>query len=229
MIVKFCLHAALIFSALGPVATAAEPARIIILRHGEKQDPYRLCDVGIQRSQALVTNYLGRGAANSLFRLGTQPDGFFAITLHTLELAAPSARSWGLPVLLYPVLPGDEDKVNSFDQQTQAAAQALADPQWAGKTVVMVWERKHIAEQKLDRVPTHPVTLRRLLGLDRLVEVPLDWPGTNYDYFWIVDNTDGAPSTFRMQKQTFPAPYEGIPKNDWGDAQSLDRGSNCKQ
>ena len=38
MIVKFCLHAALILAALAPVATAAEPARVIILRHGEKQE-----------------------------------------------------------------------------------------------------------------------------------------------------------------------------------------------
>ena len=40
----------------------AEPARIIILRHGEKADPYRLCDVGMQRSLALTSRYLGRGA-----------------------------------------------------------------------------------------------------------------------------------------------------------------------
>jgi hypothetical protein len=66
-------------------------------------------------------------------------------------------------------------------------------------------------QQKLERDPTHTVTLRRLLGLDRLAGVPPDWPGSTYDYFWIVDHTDGAPSTFRMQKQIFPAPYEVFP------------------
>ena len=45
MIVKLCQLAALIVVVLVPVVAAAEPTRIIILRHGEKRDPYRLCDV----------------------------------------------------------------------------------------------------------------------------------------------------------------------------------------
>jgi hypothetical protein len=49
-IAKFCRPAALIAAALIPVAAAAEPARVIILRHGEKHNQYRLCDVGIRRS-----------------------------------------------------------------------------------------------------------------------------------------------------------------------------------
>ena len=55
-----------VIAAVAPHATA-EPARIIILRHGEKQDAYRLCDVGVQRSLALTTRYLGRGREASIY------------------------------------------------------------------------------------------------------------------------------------------------------------------
>jgi hypothetical protein len=175
---------------------------------------------------------------SSLFSVDQPPEGFFAITLHTLELAAPAATTWGLPVLLYPVLPDDSDDYNhnhshkekketNLDRQTQAAAQELVQPRWAGKTVVMVWEHKHIAKQKLERDPSHPVTLRQLLGLDRLVGVPSEWPGNIYDYFWIVDYAGGVPSAFHMQKQIFPAPYQDIPANEWTDPKPS-RTPNCK-
>jgi hypothetical protein len=41
-------------AALVPVPAGAEPARIIILRHGEKHDAYRLCPTGAQRAQGLA-------------------------------------------------------------------------------------------------------------------------------------------------------------------------------
>ena len=81
----------------------ANPARIIILRHGEKGDAYRLCDVGVQRSLALAGRYLGRGAEASQFA-GGEPDAFFVITLHTLELASPAATTWRKPLIMYSVL-----------------------------------------------------------------------------------------------------------------------------
>ena len=43
----------------------AVPRRIIILRHGEKLDSYKLCDLGQRRSLALRDYYLGKGAAES--------------------------------------------------------------------------------------------------------------------------------------------------------------------
>jgi hypothetical protein len=66
-------------AALPAPAAHAAPQQIIILRHGEKQDAYRLC--GVQRSLALATQYLGKGAKDSLFPRGRAPDGFIAITL----------------------------------------------------------------------------------------------------------------------------------------------------
>ena len=94
--IRLTLVAALLAVSLG--SAVAAPARIIILRHGEKADAWKLCGVGQQRADALATNYLGRGAKSSLFGSGEEPAAFFAITLHTLELASPAAASWGKPL-----------------------------------------------------------------------------------------------------------------------------------
>src|SRR5882757_8292701 len=80
-------------AALANSAAFSEPARIIILRHGEKQNGYQLCEVGTQRAQALASRYLGKGAEASLFAEGGAPDAFFAITPHTLELVSPAGGS----------------------------------------------------------------------------------------------------------------------------------------
>ena len=103
MIARLVLAALLLCCSLA--AAFAAPSRIIILRHGEKEDAWRLCGVGEQRAQALAANYLGRNAANSLFASGEKPAAFLAITLHTLELAAPAAATWSLPLTLYAAPP----------------------------------------------------------------------------------------------------------------------------
>jgi hypothetical protein len=229
------LSAALLVLAVAPAAEAV-PKRIIILRHGEKQDEYALCTVGQQRALALQANYLGKGAADSLFPDGTGPDGIFALTLHTLELASPVAQSWGLPLQLYSVVPlhglSRKEQALQLNQRTRQAANAvLTDLRWDGKTVVMVWEHDHIAKKKLEeQFPNEKVTLRQLLNLDRLQEVPEDWPGGNYDYFWIVDygNAGSAiPTRFTLLKHKFPNPYEAVPSNDWGTPENLPKNSGC--
>jgi hypothetical protein len=229
------LGAALLSLVMAPVVEAV-PKRIIILRHGEKQDGYALCSVGQQRSLALRANYLGKGAAKSLFPAGTGPDGIFAVTLHCLELASPAAQSWGLPLQLYSVVPrtGLTKKAETLqlNRRTQEAANALlTEPRWDGKTVVVVWEHDHIAKKKLERqFPNENVTLRQLLNLDTLPNVPEDWHGDNYDYFWIVEygNPGSAmPTRFTAKKQDFRAPYETVPSNAWGTPEDLPEGSGC--
>ena len=61
MVVRIILAALFCLSSLTTVL--ATPARIIILRHGEKANAYKLCDIGRERAEALITTYLGRGAA----------------------------------------------------------------------------------------------------------------------------------------------------------------------
>jgi hypothetical protein len=200
-------------------AAVAEPGRIIILRHGEKQDAYRLCDIGVQRSLALTTRYLGRGAENLIYGPRGTPDAFFAITLHTLELIGPTAASWRMPVIMSSVLPRAKQDAAEFTHmlnlRTQEAATEVMK-NWNGKTVVMAWEHRHIADEKLVLAfPRLKVTLRQLFNLDNLGSVPKTWPGDNYDYFWIIDYDSGRLTNFQMLKQTFAAPYQNVPSNDW--------------
>jgi hypothetical protein len=214
----------------------AQPARVIVMRHGEKQNAYRLCDVGTQRAQALAHRYLGKGADASLFGTGAAPDAFFVITLHTLELASPAAMTWGKPLIIYSALPqkgrsrADDNRV--LNQRTrEAASDVMAN--WSGKTVVMAWEHHHIADETLEAAfPGEKVTLRQLLNLDTIASVPKTlvpktWPGSNYDYFWIADYAGSkTPTRFEMIKQSFAAPYQGVPSNDWGTPNKLP--TSCK-
>lgn len=234
MVVRLALAALLCMSGLG--AALATPARIIILRHGEKANAYKLCDIGRERAEALTTTYLGRGAVKSLFTSGDAPTAILAITLHTLELASPSAASWGEPLTLYSTVPdkdADEDeKAEALNRRTQEAAHdVMTDPRYAGKTVVMVWEHKHIANKKLeDAFPGKAVTLRQLLKLDQLHGVPEKWPSGTYDYFWIAEygnKGSDVPTRFSMVKQEFGAPYDAVPSNDWDQPNGLEPNSGC--
>ncbi len=236
MFLRFAL-AVLITASLATTAVAT-PSRIIILRHGEKDNVWALCGVGQLRAEALKEIYLGRDAQKSLFMPGQEPAAFFAITLHSLELAAPAAASWGRPLTLYSVVPETREKRDKDDVEAalnlrtqEAAADLLHDPNWRGKAVVLAWEHKHIASKKLEAsYPGETVTLRRLLNLDKLAGVPETWPSGTYDYFWIVDyadQTSDVPTAFSMVKQEFGAPYDTLPENDWGAPNGLTKSSGC--
>ncbi len=233
MLIRFAIAAILIAASVA--SAAAAPARIIILRHGEKADPWKLCEVGEQRAEALAATYLGQKAAKSLFAGGDEPAFFFAITLHTLELAAPTVATWSKPIILYSVVPDEADDdlhVQDLNRRTQeAASNIMLNPALNGKTVVMVWEHKHIANEKLEaKFEGEAVTLRKLLKLDILPGVPKTWPSDNYDYFWIVDfpPNSNVPSHFTMVKQEFGAPFASVPSNDWDTPNGLDASSGCK-
>jgi hypothetical protein len=231
MIARVVLAALLVACSLA--AAIAAPSRIIILRHGEKEDAWKLCGVGQERAAALAATYLGRNATKSLFAAGEEPAAFLASTLHTLELAAPAAGTWSLPLTLYAAPPGGEKKAFevTLNQRTQqAAADLMSNPAWQGKTVVMVWEHDHIADAKLEKkFPGEAVTLRQLLHLDTLKGVPDTWPSGNYDYFWIVDfgQGSGMPTGFRMVKHMFDGTYADVPQNDWGAPNGLTADSQC--
>jgi len=233
MLIRLVL--ALFLAAFASAAMAA-PSRLIILRYGEKHDAWKLCEIGEQRAKALALTYLGRNATKSLFANGEEPAFFFAITLHTVELAAPSVASWNKPLILYSVVPetgqSKEDFTKALNQRTQEAARGLLDnPALKGKTVVVVWEHKHIANAKLDKeFERQGVTLRQLLNLDILPGVPDTWPEDTYDYFWIVDfpENSNVPSKFTMVKQDFGTSFPKVPANDWDKPDGLDAGSGCK-
>ncbi len=211
------------------------PKKIIILRHGEKHDAYQLCSTGVERSLALQAQYLGKNATNggAIFEHGEEPAAFFAITLHTIELASPSAQSCGLPLIAYSAVPAGSstwsDSEPVLNARTQQAAADVLSAAWNDKVVVMVWEHKHIANKKLEKdYPNEKVTLRQLLGLDTLgAVVPDKWEGDNYDFFWVVDyDGKSTPTKFRSVLQTYTAPYADLPQNAWGVAATLP--SDCQ-
>lgn len=215
------------------VPAFAKPRQVIILRHGEKQNDFALCQTGVDRSLALAMQYLGNGAKLSLFPPGEKPAAFMAITLHTLELASPAAATWEMPVTTFSSVPiPGIDLTPQFNLRTQQAFGALMnDPAYDGRIVVMVWEHRHIANRALEqKFPDQKVTLRQLLNLDKLKDVPDTWPGQNYDYFWIVEFGDAAsdvPTAFRSVKQVFQAPFDKVPSNDWNTRELLPRRSKC--
>jgi hypothetical protein len=133
---------------------------------------------------------------------------------------------------MYSALPQrGESKAASLRTLNERTQEAAADvmTNWNSKTVVMVWEHHHIADQKLaESFPDQKVTLRQLLNLEAIDAVPKNCPGDNYDYFWIADYdiATGRPTRFEMLKQTFATPYQKVPSNDWGAANALPRG--CK-
>lgn len=225
------LTLAIVFLCLAAPAMAT-PKTVIILRHGEKQDDFALCKTGVDRSLALAAQYLGQGAKQPLFSGKDKPAAFFALTLHTLELASPAAATWEMPVTTFSSVPlPGIDLTPQFNLRTQQAVGALMnDLRYDGKTVVMVWEHHHIADRELEmKFPDQRVSLRQLLNLDKLKGVPETWPGQNYNYFWIVEfgkKTD-IPTSFKSVKQDFSAPFASVPSNDWGTKEPLPQDSKC--
>lgn len=219
-----------------PVAASAAPSRIIVLRHAEKLNRHELCDLGGERAQALASQFLGKGATQSLFGAGQKPDAFLAITPHTIETITPAAQSWDLPVTAYKVSAAkvdEETKDEELNQRTQEAANdVLTDARYTGKTVVMTWEHNHIAKAKLEKeYPGEQVTLRQLLHLDGMADVPTTWPDSNYDFFWIVDYEAGnpVPVAFHMVRQTFTVPFDKLAANGWDEPEPEHIAAGCKK
>lgn len=221
MIVSFLVVVGLVAD-----ATAA-PRRVILLRHGEKADAYKLTPTGQLRAEALGAQFLGRDAASSLFERGERPAAFLSMTLHTIELIAPTATSWSMPSTSWLAVPDAEDETQTlnFNRRTREAARTLFKTKaWNGKTVVVCWEHHHIADDELEaQFPGEEITWRQLLHLDRLPppyrdQVPLKWEGTNFDYFWIITfDRKGRPLTFESRLQDFTPPYDAVPANLWGE------------
>jgi len=217
-----------------PVAATAAPSRIVILTNAEAVDAWRLCETGQQRAQGLRYNYLGDKAAKSLFEKDVPPAFFFAITPLTVATATPASLSWRKPVIHYSVLPEDDAKKTEealHERTREAAGNILNNPALRGKTVVMVWDRRHIADPDFDAKYEREsaVTLRQLFHLDIVPGVPREWPEDAHGYFWIVDFPDGSnvPLKFEMVKQDFGKSFPNVPANEWGEPSGLGAGSGC--
>ena len=193
------------------------------------------CDLGAQRAQALANQFLGWGAAQSLFAAGEKPAAFLGITPHTIETVTPAAQSWNLPVTPCAADEDEDDAAKEIGMNRcteEAARDVLTDPRYAGKTVVMAWEHKRIASSKLERdYPAEQVTLRQLLHLDQMADVPKTGRNSNYDFFWIVDYAPAnpVPAGFHMVPQAFTAPFDTLPANGWGEPEPQHMEAGCKK
>ena len=74
------------------------------------------------------------------------------------------------------------------------------------------------------------MTLRQLLNLDKLPDVPDTWPGQTYDFFWIVEfgtavaRADELP---HVSSSNSPRRSNKVPSNEWGKRAKLPMGSKC--
>jgi hypothetical protein len=222
------LSAAIAFAALASSATAfAEPATIIILRHGEKKDSKDLCTTGTLRAQALAEQFLGRNATQSLLPGNEKPAAILAITPHTIETIEPAAETWNLKVQ-HSARDKNEPKDDDLDRLTREAAHdVLTNPAYNGKTVIMVWEHKRIASDEHNKAQT---SLRELLHLGQAAKPPHEkWQGENYNFFWIVNYGPGNKVTVdATQHQTFTGKkFAALPDNGWNEAEQ-NKGKDCE-
>ncbi len=68
-----------------------------------------------------------------------------------------------------------------------------------------------------------------MLHIDAIAGAPEKWPDANYDFFWIVDYAPGnpTPTAFRMVRQTFAAPFDTLPANDWDEDEPRHIAAGC--
>jgi hypothetical protein len=146
---------------------ASRPAQIILIRHGEKPDdpenPH-LSPAGVKRAQLLVSFI----ATDPVMRAFGTPTGVFAthVTKHddgqrTQETVAPLAKSLNL-VVQAPYVGKDFAAL---------AKHILANPAYAGKTVIICWNHEEIPE------------LAAALGV---TPEPPKWKGSVFDQVYII-------------------------------------------
>jgi hypothetical protein len=218
------------------VSSLAAPERLVIVRHSEKLDTWRLCQTGLDRAQALSDQYLGPNATQPLFST-SPPAAILTLSIHTLETAQPTALSRNIPTTNYVALPSANTSPAAFEAQMNhqnrlAVHDLLNDARYKGKQVLMFWEHFHTASAALEaRYPDEQVTLRQLLKLDQPPfdkQVPATWPDSSYNYFWIVDfNADGSIKAFNTERQRYQGRYANLPDNDWGAPEALSAESPC--
>lgn len=149
------------------------PAQIILIRHAEKPaDPANphLSRAGVRRAEQLVSFVTTDPA---MTRLGT-PVAVFATRptkdgngQRTQETVAPLARALKLPV-----------QTPYLGKNYAALAKSiLANPAYAGKTVLICWNHEQITQ------------LAAALGVN---PEPPKWRGSVYDQVYVISYRDGA-------------------------------------
>ena len=146
----------------------ARPAQVILIRHGEKNEPdegIHLSEKGFARARALVSYFssnsevLRKGPIRAFFAMMPKDESGSRRAIETLE---PSSRALGIPVR------------SGFKRGEYPAmvAQILSEPSFSGGTVVICWEHKVIPP------------IAKALGAE---QAPSLWDGAVYDRAWFLD------------------------------------------
>ena len=158
-----------------PHSPVPRPAQIILIRHAEKPadpaDPH-LSRAGVKRAEQLVS-YITTDPLMTKFGV---PVAVFATrtTKHddgqrTQETVAPLARALKLPV-----------QTPYFGKDYTALAKLiLANPAYAGKTVIICWNHEEIPQ------------LAAALGI---TPQPSKWKGSVFDQVYVIAYHDGRAS-----------------------------------
>ena len=163
---------ALIFLSLFSFAAIVEahsmPARIIIVRHGEKIDDTHsdLSQKGCERAYQLPL-FFETYRTNAVAIYAQQPKKAGG-SIRPIETIAPTAEKFGLRIN------------NSFlrDDVTSVANEILNTPAYSGKTVLVSWEHNAI------------LNLVAALGIQLPAALQI-WPSEIFDQAWIISFNAG--------------------------------------
>ena len=179
-----------IFFCLGMLATAtARPARIVLLRHGEKpadESNVHLSERGEARARALIGFFTGTPAFTT-----NAPTALFAPkfsrkghTIRPYETLEPLARRLNLPVQM----PYESAEYAAL------AKHILSDPALDGKTIVVCWIHSDLAD------------LAKALGVK---PKPKAWDGSVYDRIWVITYGDHHAILTKMPQKLLPGDSPG--------------------
>ena len=166
----------------------AQPAQIIVIRHGEKpSDPeeLHLSSAGKKRAKALVAyvkktpELTQHGLPAALFATETTKNGHGQRTAETLQ---PLAKELKLPIQA----PWKSDEASNLAQAI------LRNEDYKGKTVLICWTHEHI-----------PILIKAL-GID---PAPPKLGDNVYDRVYLIDYGNGKPC-LRELRQTMPSEPE---------------------
>jgi hypothetical protein len=172
------------FLVCAATAALAAPARVIILRHGEKPPSGSDLDAqGVCRADALATVFPAKfGTPAAIYAMNpNDADG----SMRPIETVTPLARALGLTI--------DHDYTRK--QFSRLVSDIMGDAALDGKLVLICWEHKAI--------PDLAQSFAAGGWNEGSAVIPAKWSGSDFDSAWIL-NFSGSPS-FQLSAEDVPA------------------------
>jgi phosphohistidine phosphatase SixA len=151
------------------------PARIIIVRHGEKPDDAsdpNLAPQGQERAQALAT-ILPQKYPNISYIFASAPSKH---SVRPIQTITPTAQKLGLPI--------NEQYADA--DYASLAHEIFSNPEYAGKTIAIAWHHGEIP------------ALTQALGA---TPPEARWPSDSFDRIWQIDYSANGQATVQNLPQ----------------------------